>query len=149
MMRGIWLNVPQDRGQLRLLEPTNTTITEAETYYKISGTMSDGCAHNFVVSNNKLIWKGNDNNCFMFSGVSDVKADKACMITYSLFKNGEPVVGAQTPHDFPASAKTSTISIVAICVLDRDDELEIYVKSDTANVVISVHSLNIVLWGEK
>ena len=132
---------------MRLSEATNTTLATAEEYTKISGTFIDGNHRGFEVENNSLVYKGPSAVCFHFSGASDVKSNKACEMTYALYKNSELVESAQTPHTFPAAARISTISITDIVELNQDDVLEIYAKSDTENTVISVLNLVIVAWG--
>lgn len=134
-------------GQLRLIEETNTTLTNAGQYYKIAGTMSDGHAAGFIVTDNKLKYTGPSGTCFHFSGVCDLQVDKACNTVFSLYKNGELVTGAQTPHTFVSPSKTGTIAITAIVELSQDDELEVYAKSDEAVTLMTVETLNIVFWG--
>lgn len=138
-----------DKGQLRLVEPTDTTVITPDVFQKISGDFCDGNAYNFTIVNNRLKFLGSDNTVLLFSGVSDLQVNKACEIEYSLFKNGEIVEGAQTPHTFTSPSKTGTISIVSIITLNNGDELDVWVKSNTANTVFSIKTLNIVLWGER
>ena len=129
-------------GQLRLYEPTDTTLENSGVYQKISGTFIDGSAFSFAIINNKLKYLG-PSRCFLFNGCSDLEVDKSCEIIYGLYVNGVLVPEAQTPHDFPSPAKTTTISITALVDLNQNDELEVYAKSDNNNTVLSVKSLNI------
>jgi hypothetical protein len=112
-------------GQLRLSEETDTTCTLANTYYKIAGTMHDGHAAGFQVVDNKLKYIGPSGMCFHFSGVCDLQVDKACNTVFSLYKNGELVTGAQTPHTFVSPSKTGTISITAIIEATQNDEYDV------------------------
>jgi len=138
-----------DKGQLRLVEATNTTVIIPDVFHKIAGDFCDGNSYNFQIVDNKLKFLGSDGTVLLFTGVSDLQVNKACEIEYSLFKNSEIVVGAQTPHTFTSPAKTGTISITALIALNNGDELDVWVKSNTANTVFSVKTLNIVLWGER
>lgn len=137
-----------DKGQLRLVEATDTNVIIPDEFIKISGDFCDGASYNFEIIDNKLKFLGSDNSVFLFMGVSDLQVNKACEIEYSLFKNSAIVVGAQTPHTFTAPAKTGTISIVSLITLNNGDELDVWVKSDTANTIFSIKTLNIVLWCE-
>jgi len=137
----------ESHGQLRLESPADTNLSETDTYYKVSGNFIDGDANGFEVVDNKLKYIRDSGICFLLNGVSDLQVNKACTITYSLFKNGVLVPGAQTPHTFVNPSKTSNISITAICKLDKNDELEVFAKSDEINTIISVHTLNDTLWG--
>jgi len=134
-------------GQLRLQSEADTDLTTAGQYYKISGTFADGHASGFTVTDNKLKYTGPSGVCFHFSGASDLQVSKACEIVYSLFRNGSAVLDAQTPHTFLNPSKTSNISITSIIMLNQNDELEIYAKSNAANTTMSVKNLNIVFWG--
>lgn len=134
-------------GQLRLAAETPTVLTTAGQYYKVSGTFSDGHAKGFEVVNNKLKYTGPSGTCFHFTGVCDLQVDKACETVFSLYKNGQLVTGAQTPHTFVSPSKTGTISITAIVELAQNDELDVYAKSDTGITAMTVETLNIVLWG--
>lgn len=136
------------RGQLRLTAPADTDTTTTNTYVKIVGTFDDGLANDFTIVGNKLKWNGNDGTVFLVNGSSDLSVDKTCKTHYGLFKNGVLIPGAETPHDFPASLKVSSISITGIVSLDKNDEIDVHVKSDTLNTKISVSTLRVTFWGE-
>lgn len=136
------------RGQLILTAPADTDTTTVDTYVKIVGTFADGLANNFTIVANKLKWNGKNGTVFLVNGTSDLSVDKTCKTTYGLFKNGVLVPGAETPHDFPASLKVSSISITGIVSLDNGDEIDVHVKSDTINTKISVSTLRVTFWGE-
>ncbi len=82
------------------------------------------------------------------NGVSDIKVDKACEITYALYKNGELVTGAETPHSFASASKYSTISITTLITVNPGDYFEAWAKSDDATVTLTINSLKILFFGE-
>ena len=135
------------RGQLRLSAAADSAIAEINTYQKVSGIFTDGHCCDFSVEDSKLMYSGANNKCFLFTGTSEVKVNKPCSIFYALYKNGQLVDTAQTPHVFLASAKTESISITSLVTLNKNDYLEVFCKSDTAGTVLSVQTLNITLWG--
>lgn len=148
----IFYNRANCRGRLRLEAEAITSIVNADTYYKIAGTFLDGESRLFEVSENKLTWHGPDNAVFLFNGVSDAQVDKACTITYGLFRNGallEDATGgtAESPHTFPASARISTLAITDIVKLQKNDELEVYAKSSAINTNLDVKTLVLTFWG--
>ena len=136
------------RGQLKLTTPTDTDTTTPDVYVKILGTFTDGLANNFTIVGNKLKWNGKNGAVFLVNGSSNLSVDKACKITYGMFKNGVLIPTAETPHTFPANARISTISITCIAELDNGDEIDVYVKSDTIDTKVSVSSIRVTLWGE-
>jgi hypothetical protein len=135
-------------GQLRLSEYTDTVLTEADVYSKVSGTFIDGDCCNFEVVDNSLVSNCGDNSAFLFNGVSDLEVNKACTIHFALFKNGSLVERAETPHTFVTPSKTSNISITSIINLDKGDTLEVFCKSSEVNTTLSLKTLNVTLWGE-
>ena len=134
-------------GQLSLTAQADTVLALAETYYKISGNFANGDALGFIVQDGKLIYQGPSGQCFLLNGVSDVAVSKACEITYGLHINGELVEGAETPHTFPASARTQTMAITALTKLNQNDEIDIYAKSDEASTTLTARTLRVTFWG--
>ena len=137
------------RGQLTLNTPADAVMAVAGTYYKISGDFSDGYACGFRVEDEKLIYTGPSGVCFLLNGVSDVAVDKACEMTYGLHINGILQADAQTPHTFPASARTQTLAITGLLRLNQNDEIDVYAKSNQANTTANVRNLRVTLWGQK
>jgi len=139
-----------DKGQFRLTAEKDTDTTVINTYVKILGIFADGCARNFeIIDDNKLKFIGPDNSEFLVNGTSDLSVNKACKTTYGLFINDALAPGTETPHSFPASARTQNISITGIVILNKNDEIDVHVKSDTLNTKITVSTLRVTFWGEK
>jgi len=139
------------RGCQGLTSPEETVCTLADNYYKISGTWSGATNLGFFRDGSgKLIYKNGANINFLLNGTSDVKADKNCLLTYALFKNGVLVSGAETPHTFNNANSFVNISITAFVQgLKYDDYLEVYCKSDQANTKITSETLTITLLGSQ
>lgn len=138
------------RGKAKLTTPVQDTLTTIDQYYKINGTWSDGNSLGFSVSpTGVLTYFGCNKCCFLFSGVSDVQADKVCQITYSLYINGVLVSGAETPASFEHANSIKSISITDIIDLYKGDEIEVYAKSDTATTKITPSTLVITFLGTK
>jgi len=138
-------NPKKSLGQIRLSEPADTNIISADTYIDMSGTFVNGCACHFKIVDNKLVYTGSNNTKFLVNGTSELRVDKACMMTYGFHINGILVESGQTPHDFPASARTSTVAITTIAILNHGDVLNARIKSDTDNTVATIQTLNITL----
>lgn len=140
------------KGQMHLDTGTTLAFT-GTTYEKIIGTWSNvnpKTNNKFYVdsTNNRLVYTGKKSVICLFNGVSDIKVDKACEITYALFKNGSLVSGAETPHSFASPSKYSTISITALTEVQPDDYFEVYAKCDDATVTLTINSLLILFFGE-
>ena len=143
------LNRQKNRGQLRLTIPATIEFTDDNVYTKIVGTFTDGNIHNFTVDsdNARLIYTGED-GVFLATGISDLSIDKIGTVTYGLYKNGELVEGAETEHTFQTSARTSNISIVRICPLEKGDYIEVWAKSTDKTMALTVKTLMLTLWGD-
>jgi hypothetical protein len=149
----IWVNDRElrenSRGQLTLSAPFDTDLgVTPDTYTPILGTFSNGINNDYsLAANGELTYTGLTSQAFSFNGVSDLETDKASKITYALFLNGVLVPGAETPHDFSASSKTENISITSLAMIQPNDVIRIYAKSDTASTTITVQTLRVTLWG--
>jgi len=137
-----------NRWQMALSAPVATTCTNANTYYKVVGTRWDGCSKNFTISDadDKITntwWSW----CFHFSGNSEVAVDKACDITYWLYRNWELVTWAETVHTFTWWARTHSISISKLIDIVNGDYFQVYVKTNDVWVIVTHTTLVIVfIW---
>lgn len=139
------------KGCHHLSASHDTECTDADTYYKIDGTWTDGnnCNLGFSYDGTGKITYTGEEAYFLLNGVSDVSADKVCTITYGMYLNGSLVTGAETPHTFPNATSTSTIAISNIIKLNKGDYIEVYVKSDTINTTVTSSTLMITLLGDR
>jgi len=148
---GVAANIPDAfpenyRGQMRLTAETTLVFAAADTYQKVEGVWLDGHLNKFETDNlGTLTYIGPDTFALM-NGVSDLQVNKACEVTYALFKNGVLVEGAETPHTFTATSKTSNISITRICEINTGDELEVYAKCDDGTATALIKSLTVTVW---
>lgn len=141
----------QIRGQMGLdcSTPLVVDIISANTYQLVEGTWCDGSNNLFTISGNTLKYTGIEDVVVFFAGHSDLQVSKVGQLSYGLYKNGQLVSGAETPHTFVTSAKTSTISIAKIIELSYNDELEIWVKYDDDSAELTIYSLTILCWANK
>jgi len=138
------------RGQMAISTPTNTVTGTADTYVQMAGTFTDSMLNNWSLNaDGTLTFNGNDGSTFLFNGVSDLEVDKACTITYGLYKNGVLVTGAETPHTFAAASKIDNVSITRIIQLDKGDYLNVFVKSSATDTTATINTLFLTFWGEQ
>lgn len=141
------LYIPSCRGQMHTSGITGFSVTT--DYAKVTGTWHDGSIYGFTVDdvNDRLRLTGST-GCYLFNGTSYVKTDKACTLTYGLYKNGVLVTdsqghGLETPVDIASSSKFETLSICTLIPLNSGDYMEVWVKADQS-VSLDINSLNIV-----
>jgi len=146
-MRGVH---SKSKGQIRLSAPTTTELSATpDTWKAIAGVFVDGQCNCFTLSADGILtYNGDKSQDFLFSGASDLQADKNCILTYGLYVNGTLVGEAQTPVTIDHANSFGSIGITSIVNLSKDDYLQIWVKSDTANTDVGVQTLNVTLWGE-
>jgi hypothetical protein len=139
------------RGQMHIDTGTTLAFTSANTYEKIVGTWTDGCANNFTISdvNDRITYNGNRTMCAVMNGVSDISVNKACTVTFALYKNGSLLTGAETPHTFGYISRYSTISITTIIEITQNDYFEVWAKADDTSVTLTINSLKILFFGER
>lgn len=137
------------RGQLYLTSPATLDYAADNTYEKIVGTYGSASLNFFTATAaGVLTYTGPDNTDFLFSGSSDMSANKSVTVYYALFKNGVLVPGAETPVDIQVSNRTRNISITAIVNLDKNDYLEVYSKCNDATADLTATTLSITCWGD-
>ena len=128
-----------------------TTCTDADTYYKVGGTWSDGnCLEGFTIDGSgKITYTGESGTVLLFNGVSDLSSDKVATITYALYKNGVLVTGAETPVSAEHANGIMNISITNFVPAQQYDYYEVYVKSDTANTIVTHNTLFLTFLGDR
>ena len=124
-----------------------TTLTTADTYYKIAATFFGRLLSRFTVSAAGVLTYTGDGEVFSLTGVSDLHCSRACELTYGLYLNGVLISGTETPVTVTAANKDDNIAITGLIELATGDTLEVYAKSDTASTVLTVQSLRITMWG--
>lgn len=130
------------RASMRVDTPSATTITDADTYYQIAGTFTDGETYGFTVATDGTItYNGIGDRLFLVLGNSDLDVDQACKITYALEKNDIIDTTSATPHDFVSPSKVGAIGINRIVKLNNGDVLKIKAKSDTAEISLTAETL--------
>ncbi len=140
----------KSKGQIRLSAPATTELSVTpDTWKAITGVFSDGQCNCFTLgADGILTYIGDKSQDFLFTGVSDLKADKTCVLTYGLYVNGVLSSPAQTPINIEHANSYGAVSITQIINLNKNDYLQIWMKSDTASTNVDVETLNVTLWGE-
>jgi hypothetical protein len=140
-------NVSKCNMRIETVAPT--TLTNIDEFYQIQGTFFDGLCKDFLVATNGTItYSGPNGRRFIFAGVSDLKVNKVCQITYALKVNGVINEHIQTPHDFAMADRLAGVSIIRWVDLFTGDYMQIFAKSDTAAVVLTAQTLFLVFIGE-
>ena len=124
-----------------------TTLTTADTYYKISGTFIGLLLSRFTVSTAGVLKYIGTGEVVNLTGVSDFHCSKACELKYVIYLNGVLIDGTCTCHTITAASKNSNISITGLIDLNTNDELEIYAISDTSNTILTIKTLRVTAWG--
>jgi len=85
----------------------------------------------------------------LFTGVTTLSVDKACIVTYGLHINGVLAPPAQTPITFVNPSKKGNMSITGFPTINKGDYFEIFAKSDTAGTVITHDALSLTFLGDR
>lgn len=139
------------KGCHHLSAPITVTCTDIDVYYKIEGTWSDGelCNNGFVWDGNgKITYIGKSGVFFLFTGASDLQASKTCQVTYKTYINGTGADNLQTPTTFSHANAIRNMGITNIIKLNKDDYVEIFVKSDTASTDVTITNLFLTFLGD-
>jgi hypothetical protein len=139
------------RGAHHLITPLETFCETADTYYKILGIWGDGdyCNCGFDIDCcGKITYTESISSYTMLVGISDLKVDKNCEVTYGLYKNGNLITNAETPRKFEHANQTANVAITNILKNNSNDYYEIYVKSDTNSTTVTTRTLMLSFLGE-
>lgn len=136
-------------GLMTLATPDSINLETIGQYYQAPGTYTIFAHSGFTTSAGGVLTFLKAKGSFSLNGTADIEVNKACILTFGLYKNGVLVPDAETPHTFAASSKISTIAITSIVHLDKNDYLEVFAKSDTANTLLTPSTLNVALYGAR
>ena len=127
---------------------SSRTLAVADTWYKLTSTnLITGVLNRFTFLDGVYTYTGDDTKDFHFSGTANVSSDKACRITFGLAVDNVVIPGGETPSDVHVVAKTANISIsTLIPLLEKNKEVSIWAKSDTASTALTVDTIQTVLW---
>ncbi len=125
----------------------DTTLAVAEQYYKILGTFFGSGLSRFTVSAAGVLTYTGEGETFLLGGSSDMRCNKACELTFAVYKNGALAPGTQSHRTVTSASKNGGLSITGLIDLATNDTLEIYAKSDTANNILTVSTLRVTAWG--
>lgn len=138
-----------NHGFIALTEPAAITLVTPGQYYKVPGVYAVFDHANFIADANGKLTHLDAKGAYALNGTSDTQVNKACKITYGLYKNGSILPGAESPHTFAASSKIDTLSIASILHIIKNDYLEVYAKSDIANTLLTPSTLHVTLFGAR
>ena len=142
---------PEERELPPLLVVSGTGMDTGKTLF-LSTLIQELSNDGLTIAGGKLTGSGIHNGTGgSFHGTSDLEVAPASgtpTITYALFINGVLKAGAETPHVFNVLNKIENISIIAPLILDRNDYIEIHVKSSVAGVTVTSKTLSILYDGK-
>lgn len=124
-------------------ENLTATLVDAESYYSLTGTMTNGGEFGLEHTGGVITCK---QECYyLFSGSANITTDKNATITFGLIVNGSPYAGSETPIYICNPNKYSSMSINRIIKLNVDDVIEVKAKSDTDATEVTVAYLGVSL----
>ena len=126
---------------------TNVTLTTANEYYTIKGTMNNGTSFGWsCIGDSAIVYSYKDSCIHTFWGNSDMKANKLCTITYALFRNSEAAPfddGCVTPRTLEYANSYVGMTINRDIWIHTNDTLYIKAKSTAANTTLTIYQLQI------
>lgn len=147
-MTYVWQN---KKWTMHITPWTTLALWGTNVYKKIVWPWSDWESNRFTIddTNDRLVYDWDSGVHFHFVGISDLSSDKVSTITYWLFVNGSLLTGQETSVSFSSANKPVSISTIAIVNLNKNDYIEIWVKSDTASTTLTFNQLVITAFWER
>jgi len=134
-------------GRIYVSASSPTSIAAADTYYKAAGTTTLDTAPTAesmdMPANGRLRHTGSVAKPFLVQAVGSVEASGACTVHLALAKNG--VVDETTEVELDLGATTPVgFSLTDFVQLDEDEYCEVWLKSSSDSVTVTLNKLSLV-----
>jgi hypothetical protein len=123
-----------------------TTIAQANTFYKLNTTTTQGFSRDGLVhSNNRVTWTGDVERVFKLEGIVSVSSGNNNQIHVAFFKNGELHPCSEQEVTTSGSGRASNIAFHCLIELDDNDYVEVYTKNATGTTSITLDNINVIV----
>jgi hypothetical protein len=106
------------------------------TYYSLSGNITNGEHLGWTLENNVLIC--NQSGCYFFIGTASVKAQKEARVTFGLFIDDSVAVGCESPVYIGHTDKEDLQVCAKPIHINAGQVITVKGKSDIANNALTV-----------
>lgn len=126
---------------------TTTTITTANTFYKVAGTTTLGSANNFTMpANNLLTYGGIAPIVANITATASVTQNQllGSLVTIVLFKNGTLISGTNGSANI-ASGNNQTLTTNTIIGMNPGDDIEVYTTGSVNGQTVTFQNMQVAI----
>jgi hypothetical protein len=123
-----------------------TTIAQADTWYKLNATTTQGFSRDGLVhSNNRITWTGSTTRVFKVEGIVSVESGNNNQIHVAFFKNEALHPCSEQEVTTSGSGRASNIAFHCLVELAQNGFVEVYVKNASGTTGITLDNVNVIV----
>jgi hypothetical protein len=123
-----------------------TAVAEADTYYKLNTTTTQGFKRGDLVhSNNRITYTGATTAVFSVQGIVSLESGNNKQIHVAFFQNEVIKSCSEQQITTSGAGKASNISFQCLAELAQNDYIEVFVENATSADNITLDNLNVIV----
>ena len=123
-----------------------TTIAQADTWYKLNTTTTQGFSRDGLVhSNNRITWTGTTTRVFKVEGIVSVESGNNNQIHVGFYKNDALWPCSEQEVTTSGTGKASNIAFHCLLELAQNDFIEVWVKNATGTNDVTLDNVNVIV----
>jgi len=124
---------------------TATTVSLANTYYKVAGTTTAGSINQkFTHTSNRLTYAGALTRAFKITGVASMIAAAGNKVSLRVAKGGTSIAESTSTATIGAANRFESLTCQTIVELSTNDYIELFVANDSV-VNVTAEDLNVII----
>lgn len=125
-----------------------TTLTTANTYYKLAGTTAAYVCTDFSHSNNRLTYILALTRRFLINIAFSISSNaKDINVLFELHKNSTEIVASRIKRTLRAVSDIYIMAMMSAIQLEQNEYIELWASADTNNVQITLETMGFTVWG--
>ncbi len=129
-----------------LSSPSNTTCTDADTWYPITGAFSNKFIGDFSFDTDHILYSGSLDREFEIDGHVATKGDgNNITVHFGVFLNGSIEAGSVIGTFMKVAGEAFNTSGTSVVSLETGDEIQLVVMSDVAGAEITMEHLTVTI----
>ena len=123
-----------------------TTVAEADTFYKLNTTTTQGFVRGDLVhSNNRITYTGATTRVFSVQGILSLESGNNKQIHVAFYQNEAIKSCSEQQITTSGAGKASNVSFQCLAELEQNDYIEVFVKNATNADNITLDNLNVIV----
>lgn len=122
-----------------------TTISDSDTWVKLSATTTQGFSNNGLVHTNNRVTNSGDTRVFQLEGIASISSGNNNQIHLAFFKNDNLWPCSEQEAVMSSGGKMNAIPFHCLIELEFNDYVEVYVKNKNNETDITLQNINVII----